>query len=135
MIHPQLNMFLISHDTMNNRDKKAGPDLTLSELYVNITKTLSLRIRVSTSQSWRLQSLTKTLPSRSTSPSATTNREHIRFFIWSKVPEVKSWKCLGYTTYSNSPGTNRNCLWMGRGFTIDNHTTRYLHIQSRTANS
>lgn len=26
-------------------------------------------------------------------------------------------------TYSNSPGTNRNCFWMGGGFTIDNHTT------------
>lgn len=38
-------------------------------------------------------------------------------------------------TYSNSPGTNRNCLWMGGGLTIDNHTTRYLLIQSRTANS
>uniref|UniRef100_A0A8W8HXE8 Uncharacterized protein n=1 Tax=Magallana gigas TaxID=29159 RepID=A0A8W8HXE8_MAGGI len=38
-------------------------------------------------------------------------------------------------THSNSPGTNQNCLWMGSGFTINNHTAGDLHIQSRTANS
>lgn len=33
-------------------------------------------------------------------------------------------------THSNSPRTNRNCLWIGSRFTKDNHTTRDLQVQS-----